>query len=125
MPAPVTAELRVPLDELHNPASGRIDARLVAKFLAVALPQVAAAVGGSYAAVHKTPDAPGLQKKLGPFKQSLALVSRMTRSRREARAWLNTPHPDLGEKTPLEVMLSGHADAVVALLENAIAGLPS
>lgn len=46
-------------------------------------------------------------------------------NKRTARAWLNSPHPDLGEETPLEVMLSGHADAVVGLLENAIAGLPS
>jgi len=62
---------------------------------------------------------------LGPIKRSLALLSRVTRNRREVRVWLNSPHPDLGEKTPLEVMLGGHADAVVTLLENAIAGLPS
>ena len=57
----------------------------------------------------KTPDASSLQKGLGPIKRSLALLSRVTRNKREARAWLNSPHPDLGEKTPLEVMLSGHA----------------
>jgi len=122
---PVATALPVPLAELHSPVSGRIDASRVAAFLAVALPQIAAAVGASYAAVHKTPDAVSLQKGLGPIKRSLALVSRVTRNRREARAWLNSPHPDLGEKTPLEVMLSGRADAVVTLLENAIAGLPS
>jgi hypothetical protein len=115
----------VPLLELHDRASGRIDASKVADFLGVALPQVAAAVGVSYAAAHKTPDASSLQKGLGPIKRSLALLSRVTRNKREARAWLNNPHPDLGEKPPLEVMLSGHADAVVTLLENAIAGLPS
>ena len=115
----------VPLAELHDPETGRIDASRVAEFLAVALPQVAAAVGASYAAVHKTPDALSLQKGLGPIKRCLALISRATRSRREARAWLNSPHPDLGERTPLEVMLGGQADAVVTLLENAIAGLPS
>jgi uncharacterized protein (DUF2384 family) len=117
--------LPVPLTELHDPVSGRIDASRVADFLAVALPQVAAAVGASYATVHKTPDALKLQKGLGPIKRSLSLISQVTRNRREARAWLNSPHPDLGERTPLEVMLGGHADAVVALLENAIAGLPS
>jgi hypothetical protein len=120
-----TTVLDVPLTELHNPASGRIDASRVAEFLGVALPQVAAAVGAGYAAVHKTPDASSLQKGLGPIKRSLALLSGATRNRRDARAWLNSPHPDLGEKTPLEVMLNGHADAVVTLLENAIAGLPS
>ena len=116
--------LSVPLVELHNPDSGRIDASKVAAFLAVALPQVAAAVGANYAAVHKTPDAIGLQPGLGPIKRSLGLISRVTRNRREARAWLNSPHPDLEEQTPLEVILSGRADAVVTLLENAIAGLP-
>jgi len=117
--------LDVPLTQLHNPESGRIDAARVAQFLGVALPQVAAAVGAGYTAVHKTPDASSLQKGLGPIKRSLALLSRATRNRRDARAWLNSPHPDLEEKTPLEVMLSGHADAVVTLLENTIAGLPS
>jgi hypothetical protein len=121
----VATLLPVPLAELHNPMSGRIDAGKVADFLGVALPQVAASVGASYAAVHKTPDASSLQKGLGPIKRSLALLSRVTRTRREARAWLNSPHPDLGERTPIEVMLTGHADAVVTLLENAIAGLPS
>jgi hypothetical protein len=117
--------LAVSLPELHHPVSGRIDATRVAQFAAVTLPQIAKAVGASYVAVHKTPDAVSLQGGLGPIKRSLALVARFTRSRREARAWLNSPHPDLGELTPLDVMLSGRADAVVALLENAIAGLPS
>jgi hypothetical protein len=120
-----TAPLPVPLIELHDPASGRIDASKVAAFLGVSLPQVAAAVGASYGAVHKTPAAASLQKGLGPMKRTLALLSRATRNKRETRAWLNTPHPDLGEKTPLDVILAGHADAVVTLLENALAGLPT
>jgi antitoxin Xre/MbcA/ParS-like protein len=120
-----TVRLDVSLTELHDPRSGRIDASKVADFLGVALPQVAAAVGASYGAVHKTPDAPSLQKGLGPMKRSLTLLSRATRSRRDARAWLNTPHPDLGEKTPLDVILDGHADALVTLLENTVAGLPT
>jgi hypothetical protein len=125
MPIDATAALVVPLAELHSQASGRIDAGKIAAFLDVPLPRVAAALGVRYAAVHKTPDAPSLQQGLGPIKRSLALISRGTRSRREARIWLNSPHPDLGEKTPLEVILGGRADAIVALLENAIAGLPS
>lgn len=117
--------LAVPLTQLHNDASGRIDARRVAEFLGVRLSEVADAVGVNYPAVHKTPDASSLQKGLGPIKRSLALLARVTPNRRVARAWLNGPHPDLGEKTPLEVILNGQADAVVTLLENAIAGLPS
>jgi Protein of unknown function (DUF2384) len=120
-----SAVVAVPLTELHNVASGRIDARRVADYLGVPLSHLADAVGVSYPAVHKTPDAMGLQRGLGPIKRSLSLLSRVAPNKRTARAWLNSPHPDLGEKTPLEVMLSGHADAVVGLLENAIAGLPS
>lgn len=125
MATTTAATLAIPLAELHNQASGRIDAGRIAAFLDIPLPKVAAALGASYAAVHKTPDAPSLQAALGPIQRSLILIDRGTRNRREARIWLNSPHPDLGEKTPLEVILSGRADAVVALLENAIAGLPS
>ena len=116
--------IAVTLEELHS-ARGRIDAGRVAEFLAVPLARVASALDASAAAVHKTPDALSLQSRLAPLKRALELVSQGTRDRREALAWLNSAHPDLGGETPLHVLLSGHADAVVTLLENAIAGLPS
>lgn len=124
MAAQMTARLRAPLAEVHDAESGRIDARRIADLMGVPLPHVAAAVGASYAAVHKTPDAPALQERLAPIKRALGLLARATRNRRDARAWLNSPHPDLGEKTPLRVMLDGHADAVVTLLENTLSGQP-
>lgn len=121
---PTSSGLSVLLPELHNPDNGRIDASKVAEFLAVTLPQVAAALAANYAAVHKTPDAASLQPGLGPIKRSLTLISQVTRNRHQVLVWLNSPHPDLDEQTPLAVILSGRADAVVTLLENAIAGLP-
>jgi uncharacterized protein (DUF2384 family) len=117
--------LTVALEELHNPNTGRIDASRVAEFLAVPLTQVASALEASYPAVHKTPDASSLQRRLAPWKRVIELVSHVTRDRREALAWLNNPHPDLGEDTPLQVMLNGRVDAVVTLVDNALAGLPS
>ena len=39
--------------------------------------------------------------------------------------WLNTELPDLGERTPLQFIREGHADAVETLLTNALAGVPS
>ena len=125
MPGRTEVQFAVPLATLHDPDNGRIDASKVAVFLAVTLARVAEALHANYPSVHKTPDAPRLQEGLRPIKRSLELISRVTRDRREARVWLNTPHPDLGGKTPLEVMLSGRADAVVTLLENALAGIPS
>ena len=117
--------LQVPLAELHDRESGRIDAKQVAEYLGVSLKPLAKALDVSYATAHKTPHAPALQKNLRPIKRSLELISRMTRGRQDARAWLNNPHPDLGDQTPLEVILSGRAGALVTLLENAMAGIPS
>jgi hypothetical protein len=117
--------LSVHLSELHAPDSGRIDAARIAEYLAVPLASVATAIGANYAAVHKTPDAISLQKELGPIKRTLELVSFATRHKRDARAWLNNPHPDLGGQTPLQVILDGHASAIVTLLDNALSGLPS
>ena len=89
------------------------------------VPRLAKALGASYAAVHKTPDALALQRDLASIKHVLALLDRATRNRKEARAWLNSQHPDLDDRTPLEVILAGQADAIVTLLENAIGGHPS
>ncbi|MEK7637883.1 MAG: MbcA/ParS/Xre antitoxin family protein [Patescibacteria group bacterium] len=40
-------------------------------------------------------------------------------------AWLDAPHPDLGGRTPRSVIDSGHADAVITMVANAIRGIPS
>src|SRR4051812_28235152 len=122
---PAESALAVVLEELHSPRSGRIDAGRVAAFLAVPVARIASALGASAAAVHKTPDASSLQPRLAPMKRALELVTQGTRDKGEALAWLNSAHPDLGGDTPLHVLLTGHADAVVTLLENALAGLPS
>jgi CheY-like chemotaxis protein len=117
--------LEVPLRELHDEKSGRIDAQKVAEFLGVPLAELVQALGASYPAVYKTPAASSLQEALRPIKRSLDLISRATRSPADARAWLNDPHPALGERTPLEVILSGRSGAIVTLLENLRAGIPS
>lgn len=117
--------LEVRLAKLHDQDTGRIDAERIASYLRIPLSSVAGAIGAKYQSVHKTPDAESLQRALAPIKRSLELVSRVTRDEKEGRVWLNNPHPDLGGRTPLQVILEGHADAVITLLENAISGTPS
>jgi CheY-like chemotaxis protein len=117
--------LEISRSELHDPETGRIDAKNVAEFLGVPLAQLVPALEVNYPALHKTPDAPGLQVRLRPIKRSIDLVSRITLSPSDARAWLNCPHPDLGGSTPLEVILEGKAGAIVTMLSNAMAGIPS
>jgi|KBSSwiStaDraftv2_1062776.scaffolds.fasta_scaffold146785_2 uncharacterized protein (DUF2384 family) len=41
------------------------------------------------------------------------------------RAWMNSPHPDLRGRTPIQVIREGKARAVSDLLESALAGQPS
>jgi hypothetical protein len=111
--------------ELHNPETGRIDAKKVAQFLGISLGQLAGALKVSYPAVHKTPFASNLQESLRPIKRSIELISGAALSPEDARAWLNSAHPDLDERAPIDVILSGDAEAVVTLLSNAMAGIPS
>jgi hypothetical protein len=39
--------------------------------------------------------------------------------------WLNRPHPDLGGRTPMQVVEMGYAGAVEDMLEATLLGLPS
>jgi DNA-binding response OmpR family regulator len=123
--AQVLTRLHVPLRDLHDPVSGRIDAKKVAEYLDVPLAQLAETLGANYATVHKTPDAPALQDALASVKRAIDQVSLISRNLAEVRAWLNNPHPDLGGMTPLKAIMTGRAGAVVTLLENALAGIPT
>ena len=117
--------LTVQLPELHHPVSGRLDAQRVADFLHVPLSQLARATGRKYQSLHKTPDAPAVQEALFPIKHSLEILATVVGDPAMIRAWLNSPHPDLGRRTPLQVMLDGHAEVVEGMLEDAMAGAPS
>ena len=117
--------LTVPLQSLHDASTGRMDATKVAKYLGVPLAKLADALGSNYTAAHKTPAAAGLQKQLTPIKQSLAILSEMIGDASTVRVWLNSPHPDLGKRRPIDVILEGRAGALLAILENARDGIPS
>ena len=109
---------------LRDPKSGRLDAKRVAEYLGVPLKQVSAALGESYKALHKTPSKVAVQDKLAPVERVVSLLAERLRDRGRVRAWLNTPHPDLGERTALGVVLEGRASTVSDMLEAAAAGLP-
>ena len=113
------------LPELHDPQTGRIAADKIAEHMAVPLKQLAQAVGANYTAVHKTPAADSLQSALLPVKRSLEILHELLGDPAAERAWLNSPHPDLGMRTPLQVILEGNGRALWTILENALEGIPS
>ncbi|MBW3572382.1 MAG: DUF2384 domain-containing protein [Gemmatimonadetes bacterium] len=116
--------LNVPLPELRNGRSGRIDARLVADYLGVSLRQLADAMQLPYGRVHKTPDAARLQDAIAPIARILELADAAFGTREAVLMWLNRPLHELENDSPLSVMLAGEAGAVETLLENARAGIP-
>ena len=111
--------------ELHDPKSGRLDARRIAAYLRISLSSLAAATGRSVAAIHKAPAADSLQQALAPVALTISLLSEILESKEQVRTWLHSPHPDLGNQIPMKLILDGHAGAVADMLGAAMAGQPS
>lgn len=120
-----TVPPQVTLQDLHDPETGRLDAARIAEYLKVPLKQMAGGLGKNYSTVHKTPSAPALQPALRSIKRILEILDQVFVNRSTALAWLNSPHPDLGQRVPLDVILEGYPDAVEDMLEAALTGTPS
>lgn len=116
--------LDVPLPELRNQKSGRIDARRVADYAGIPLRQLADAMRLAYAGVHKTPDAVRLQEPIAPIVRVLELADAAFGDRDAVRMWMNRPLYELENDSPLAVILAGEAGAVETLLRNARDGIP-
>jgi uncharacterized coiled-coil DUF342 family protein len=116
--------LRVTLPELHDEATGRIDAQRVANYMGVPLKRLAEGLHLNYKAIHRSPSAEALQAALQPVKRSLEILHEFFQKTETVRVWLNTPHPDLEGSTALDMILADNASAVLRILENAAAGVP-
>jgi CheY-like chemotaxis protein len=113
------------LPELHERSNGRLDARKIAEYLGVALSSFAKFADISVAGLHKSPASGALQKVLIPIARSLTILSQLLGSKEQVRAWMNSPHPDLGGHTPIGLVMEGKSRAVRDMLEAALAGQPS
>lgn len=110
---------------LHDPKSGRLDARRIAAYLQISLSSLAPATGRSVAGIHKAPAAESLQQAMAPVARTISLLSEILQSKEYVRTWLRSPHPDLGNQIPMKLILDGHAVAVADMLAAALAGQPS
>jgi CheY-like chemotaxis protein len=113
------------LADLHEPITGRLDARRIAKYLDIPLSALSKCLERSVAGVHKSPSASAIQHLLAPLARSIAILARLLGSRENVRIWVNSPHPDLDGRTPLSVILEGKATVVTEMLEAALAGQPA
>jgi hypothetical protein len=110
--------------ELHDPESGRLDARRVSAHFGLPLAEVARVLGRGVATVHKTPDAPSLQSGLALFERVAVSLRRLAGPPDNWRIWLNATNPDLGGETPLFFIRNGKGQIVAELLEDALFGQP-
>jgi CheY-like chemotaxis protein len=113
------------LTELHDPRTGRLDAKRLAAYLGLSLTALARATGKGYKAVFKSPANTALQPLLAPMHSLLLALHRVRGGRREVLAWLNTPHAELAGKRPIDLILAGRAQIVADLLEATLAGVPT
>ena len=124
-PRPEVPLSRHVLLDLHDPETGRLDAKRIAAYLHSSLSSLAAVTGGSVAAIHKAPAANSLQQALAPIARTISLLTEVLQSKEHVQAWLHSPHRDLGNQIPMRLILGGHADTVADMLEAALAGQPS
>jgi CheY-like chemotaxis protein len=110
---------------LHDPDTGRLDAKRIADYLAVPLSSLAEAIEKSPQAVHKSPASMSLQEKLAPIAWTIGALSLVLGSRETVLAWLNSPHPDIGGRTPIAFILKGRSNTIAEMIEAALAGQPS
>jgi len=118
------ASLEIVLPELHDEASGRVDAEKLALHLGVPLKRLSEGLQLNYKAVHRHPSAVAFQPALRPVKRCAEILHGFFPQAESARVWLNTPHPDLEGSTALDLILANRSDAVLRVLENAAAGVP-
>jgi CheY-like chemotaxis protein len=111
--------------QLRDPESGRIDAKRIAEYLDVPLKKLAEPLRDNYKALHKSPAKSSVQEGLLPIERAIMLLEHQFRDRGKVRAWLNTPHPELGGRKALELVMKGHAATVADMLEAASAGIPT
>jgi uncharacterized protein (DUF2384 family) len=111
--------------EFHDPRTGRLDAARIARVLGVSVSTLARAVGVTASALSKRPTARAAQRGLREIEWAWAGLRRMLGSNPAARAWLNAPHPDLGNQPPLSLVTDGSATALADYVRSALAGQPT
>lgn len=110
--------------DLHHPGSGRLDARGVAEFFDLPLSELARVLQEKASTVHKTPDAPALQAKLGPWARVALRLFPLAGSVERARMWLHAPNPALDGRTPMSLIKEGQVQAIVDMVEDIHEGRP-
>jgi uncharacterized protein (DUF2384 family) len=75
--------------------------------------------------IRKNPDSPALQTELARLVRLVRDLSPLLDdSLSNVRIWLHSPHPELGDRAPLDLVLHGQLEAVETLVSMMKAGHP-
>ena len=116
--------------EVHDPATGRIDAKKLARALGVKQSELAQALQIDPRSLSRKPTLPKIQERARLLERAFALLIHLLGSEEVARAWLQAPNPNLGGRTAWEVCRDPEAypkglETVVRMLERVVEGIPS
>jgi uncharacterized protein (DUF2384 family) len=108
----------------HNPESGRFDALRVAGELALKPNEIARILHRTPSGIQKNPDSPGFQAELGRIVRIVRDLLRLLDSIENVRIWLHAPHPELGDRPPLDFLFEGRVEVLETLVSMMKAGQP-
>ncbi|MBZ0186373.1 MAG: MbcA/ParS/Xre antitoxin family protein [Candidatus Obscuribacterales bacterium] len=111
--------------EIHDQASGRLDAKCIANAFGLSVSELARSLKKEISTIHKTPNAVSLQDCLLPYSRIASALIRLTGSMEGGRIWLHAPNPHLDGIQPMKIIKGGKAEAIADLLEDAMLGHPS
>jgi hypothetical protein len=113
------------VEAFHDRATGRLDAKAVARGLGISMSGLAKAAGLTPSALSKRPRARAAQDALREIEFAVASLRRLLESDARVRAWLNAPHPDLGGRAPLALLTDGSAKDLADYVRGALSGQPT
>jgi uncharacterized protein (DUF2384 family) len=112
------------LKEAHNPESGRFDALRIAGELALKPKDIARILHRDTSGIQKNPDSPGFQMELGRIVRIVRDLLQLLHSIENVRIWLHAPHPELGDRPPLDFLFEGRIEVLETLISMMKSGQP-
>ncbi len=118
------------LPEVHDPATGRIDAKKLATVLGVKQAELARALKVDRRVLSNKPTLPKFQERAAMLERALAILIDYLGSVETARVWFQTPNPNLKNHTPWEACENVEEfpkglEAVVRMVARAPEGIPA
>ncbi|MBV8371579.1 MAG: DUF2384 domain-containing protein [Candidatus Eremiobacteraeota bacterium] len=111
------------LEELYDNI-GRVDMAAVAEMTGEPIARLAQMTPLTAGALRKNPTSERAQPAARRFVGMFASAARLLGSRKAALIWLRTPHPELENHSPLDLLYDQRFEAVEGLVHDLRSGAP-